>query len=112
MAIGSSGASFMFDQTNLFDKTTNGHLELMTGEIVPPPFTKAAGGGDDSVLEYRKVFTILAADSGESIGEAGLFDSVDVDSNMFARSIFTPTITVTTDDKLTIRWVITTVGVT
>ncbi len=112
MAIGTSTAPIMFSNTNLFDKTTNGNLELFTGEIQPFPDSKPAGSGDNSVLEYQKVFIILAADSGETVGEAGLFDSAtEGTANMFARSVFTNPAPVTTDDQLTIRWVITTVGI-
>ncbi len=111
IAIGSSDATIMFDQTNLVAKTTNGNIPLLTADI-NVGLNTVAFGGSAAVLVYDKAITILAADSGEGIGETGLFDSANEGTaNMFARHTF-PSIAVTTDDELTIRWTITTVGVT
>jgi len=108
MAIGSSGSSFVFTQTNLFDKTENGNVLLLTSDIVGA-FTDDADGGGDAVLTYDKAFIISEEDSGEEISETGLFDSASLeDANMFARATFSPPFPVTTDDELTIRWTITT----
>jgi len=104
IAIGSSDMSFVFTQTNLFDKTTNGNVELLQSDVIGG-LTDDADGGGDAILTYDKVFIILEADSTESIGETGLFDSASLeDANMFARSTFTPPFPVTTDDELIIRW--------
>jgi len=112
MAIGSSSKDIANTQTNLIDKTTNGNVELFEADRANPPLTKPAVGGAASVITYDKTFTILAADSGETIHETGLFDGEsDAFANMFARSVFFLPVPVTTDDQLTVRWTITTVGV-
>jgi len=100
IAIGSSDTSPDPRQTNLDDKTENGNAAAtLTGVI-------AAGvGGDESPrLILENTFTILAADSGETIAEAALFDSsTEGLANMFARTLIGP-FPVNTDDLVTVKW--------
>ena len=108
IAIGSSDSSFVFTQTNLFDKTTNGNVELLTSDI-NGMLTDDAGAGGDAVLTYDKIFIISSEDSPGELGETGLFDSsTESTANMFARAVFLPSFPVTEGDELNIRWTITT----
>jgi len=102
MAIGSGSAPVDTMDTGLFDKTTNGNILLTIANTSTDPLkTFAAVAGNDATLTVLRTFTILEADSGESIAETGMFDE---NNNMFARTALFPPIPVTTDDKLTIEW--------
>jgi len=103
MAIGSSTRPVDTMDTGLFDKTTNGNIQLtVANTITDGSKTFPADSGGDARLTVIKTFTILEADSPGIIGETGMFD---VNNNMFARTVFPGGgIPVTTDDKLTIEW--------
>ena len=101
ISIGSSTASILPLNTALGDETTNGKTDLLVTDIT---VTMTGISGNDATLDYQKTFTILVGDSGETIGETGLFDA---DDNMFARAVFIPPIPVTTDDKITLQWELT-----
>jgi len=98
MAIGSSSTAVDATDSDLFDKTTN----LNKGPIALTDLFAATGDApnDDVMFTLSNTFVIDALDSGESIREAGLFDS---SGNMFARSLIGP-FPVFTDDKITVKW--------
>ena len=111
MAIGSSDTSVFLTQTSLIDQTENGKVLLsIPADLDPALTTTGAFGGTLAVINYKKSFIILEGDSGEKIGETGLFDnSATTTGNMFARHVF-PAFSVTEGDEVTIGWRIETVG--
>ena len=111
IAIGSSDTSVFLTQTALIDQTENGKVLLTIPADLDPALTSTgAFSGTLAVINYKKTFTILEADSGEFVGETGLFDNAATTTgNMFARHVF-PGIMVTTGDEVTIGWRVETVG--
>jgi len=101
MAIGSSTVSAVRTNPDLFDKTDNGNLLIASTEIV---MTMTGIGGNDATIDYEKTFIILASDSGERIGETGMFDAAN---NMFNRAVFLPSFGVTEGDEVTVGWELT-----
>ncbi len=103
MALGGGGTDVDAKQTNLFDKTENGHeLATLTGII------DAAGGADEAVdLILENTFEILVGDNGEAILEAGLFDGEStLTANMFARTLIGPFTMVSTGSQVEVIWTI------
>jgi len=110
MAIGGSSVSPDPQQTDLFDKTTNGN-ELATLTAIfsaadpSPPESDSDDIAVDLILENS--FTILAADGGMAIGEAGLFDGTSTStSNIFARTVIGPFSMVSTGSIVDVIWTI------
>jgi len=102
MAIGSSSINADATQLNLFDKLENGNeLALLTGVF------GANTGNVSPDLMLINTFTILAADNGDAVAEAGLFDSSSTSTaNMFARVNIGPFTMVSTDSQVQIVWTI------
>ena len=104
MAIGSSTAIILGIQTDLLDKTANGN-ELATISDIVASDTNASFFSADLVLS--NTFFIPAADDGDAIGEAGLFDSSETaTANIFARTLIGPFTMVTSGSQVTVIWTI------
>ena len=96
IAIGSSSVTVDPIQTNLLDKTTNGNVvATLTGVV------STSGANESPDLILQNTFTMLAADNGDSIGEAGLFAAND---NMFARTLIGPFSMVSTGSEVQVIW--------
>ena len=98
MAIGKSSTPVDPEtDTALGSETANGKEGLTIKDLVA-----ATGTGllDDVMFTLSNTFIIQSADSGQSIGETGLFDS---SGNLFARTLIGP-VGVSTGDKVTINW--------
>ena len=122
IAIGGSSTALDPKQTNLIDKTTNGNqLATLTAvfsaeDPAPPPPSVSADKAVDLTLFHT--FTILPADGGMAIGEAGLFDGsntspggvLDASStstaNIFARTLIGPFSMVSTGSLVEIIWTV------
>ena len=103
MALGSSTVAASASQLDLFDKTTNGNELAFLSSVT----SAEDGPGVPVDLELRNTFTILAADDGDSIGEAGLFDSsITGSANMFARTLIGPFSMVSEDSLIEVIWTI------
>ncbi len=102
IAIGSSTVPVNALQSDLLDKTTNGNLLATLTGVIPTGGGTTAPPETPEVMLFRS-FTILLADNGEAIGEAGLFDS---NSNMFARTVVGPFTMVSTGSVIEIEWTI------
>ena len=102
IAIGGSSVAVNALQSDLLDKTTNGNLLATLTGVIPTGGGTTAPPETPEIMLFRS-FTILFADGGEAIGEAGLFDS---NSNMFARTVVGPFTMVSEGSVIEIEWTI------